>query len=162
WSVHGPADALWAAARLQDQDLTGQIQGEGTLDFGAGYLAGSGQLEIVDGRFEDKLTGITLTDLDALVSIGDHGVNIERFSAAGAHGGRMTATGGSTDPQHGHIAINVNDMWLADRADAKARGSGQLALDWEGLTANITGELALSQAEVNIAQNPQAGIPSID
>lgn len=162
WSVRGPADALWAVTRLQDQALTGQIQGDGELQFGAGYLSGDGNIEIVDGRFEDKLTGIVLNDLDALVSIGERGVNIERFTAAGARGGRLTATGGSADPQHGRIEVNLDDIWLAERGDARARGSGQLALSWDGLDADVTGHLALTQAEVNIAQNPEAGIPTID
>ncbi|MDX2274135.1 MAG: translocation/assembly module TamB domain-containing protein [Hyphomonadaceae bacterium] len=162
WSVRGPADALWAVTRLQDQALSGQIQGEGELQFGAGYLAGDGNIEIVDGRFEDKLTGIVLNDLDALVSIGERGVHIERFTAAGARGGRLSASGGSADPQHGRIQVTLDNIWLADRGDARARGSGELALSWEGLDSEITGRLALAQAEVNIAQNPEAGIPTID
>ena len=64
WSVRGPAESLWAAARLQDQTLSGQLDGEGELSFGAGHLSGAGHLEIVDGRFEDKLTGVTLVDLE--------------------------------------------------------------------------------------------------
>lgn len=162
WSVRGPADALWAATRLQDQALTGQIEGEGELEFGAGYLAGDGNVEIIDGRFEDKLTGIVLNDLDALVSIGDRGVTLERFTASGARGGTLTATGGSTDPQHGRIQVDLNDIWLADRGDARARGGGELTLAWEGLNATVTGHLDLTQAEVNIAQNPEAGIATID
>jgi translocation and assembly module TamB len=162
WSVRGPADALWAVTRLQDQALTGQIEGEGELEFGAGYLSGDGHVEIVDGRFEDKLTGIVLTDLDARVAIGQSGVSIERFTAAGARGGRLTATGGSTDPQHGRIQVDLDNIWLADRGDARARGSGDLTLRWEGLDADVTGHLELTQAEVNIAQNPEAGIATID
>ncbi len=60
WSVRGPAESLWAAARLPDQSLAGELNGEGELQFGAGYLAGEGHVEIGAGRFEDKLTGITL------------------------------------------------------------------------------------------------------
>src|SRR5262249_11032131 len=81
WSIHGPADSLWAAARLQDQSLSGQVNGEGTLDFGAGSLTGNGHIEIADGRFEDKLTGIVLQHLSARVSVGANGVNIDNFTA---------------------------------------------------------------------------------
>lgn len=162
WSVRGPADPLWAATRLQDQALSGQVEGEGALEFGAGSLSGDGQLEIIDGRFEDKLTGITLTDLDALVSLGERGVNIERFTAAGARGGRLTATGGSANPREGAIAVTLDDIWVANRPDARARGSGELNLAWEGLDAAISGHLELEQADLNIAQSAEAGIPSID
>ena len=63
--VRGPAESLWAAARLQDKSLEGQLDGEGELEFGAGYLSGDGAIEITGGRFEDKLTGVTLVNLDA-------------------------------------------------------------------------------------------------
>ncbi|MGE0596861.1 MAG: translocation/assembly module TamB domain-containing protein [Hyphomonadaceae bacterium] len=162
WSVRGPAETLWSAARLPDQTLSGQLEGEGEIEFGAGYLAGDGEIEIADGRFEDKLTGIVLTDLDALVSIGDRGVNIERFTATSPRGGRLTASGGSANPNEGRIAIEVADMWVANRPDARARASGALTLSWQGLQSDVEGELRIAEADVSIAQNPEAGIPTLD
>jgi len=162
WTVRGPADSLWAAARLQDQQLSGQLEGEGELSFGAGYLAGDGYIEIVDGRFEDKLTGVTLVDLDARVAIDQRGVTIENFTASGPRGGRLTATGGSANPREGRIAVNVNEMRIADRPDARAVASGDLTLEWEGLQSRLEGQLNVIEAEVDIAANPEAGIPTIE
>jgi len=162
WSVSGPADALWAAARLQDQQLTGQIEGQGELSFGAGYLAGDGAIEIVDGRFEDKLTGITLVDLDARVAIDQRGVTIENFTASGPRGGRLTATGGSANPREGRIAVTLQDMRVADRPDAQARAGGELTLEWAGLRSKLSGTLNIIEAELDIATNPAAGIPTLD
>ncbi|WP_395646593.1 translocation/assembly module TamB domain-containing protein [Terricaulis sp.] len=162
WSLHGPAETLWAAARLQDQSLQGNLEGDGTLEFGAGYLSGSGQIEIADGRFEDKLSGVTLVDLDALVSISERGVNIERFSAAGPRGGRLTATGGSANDREGRIAVTLNDMRIADRPDARATASGELTLAWQGLQSSLTGQLHISDAEVDVAAHAEAGIPTIE
>lgn len=162
WQVHGPADTLFAAARLADQQLTGQLDGEGELEFGAGTLTGDGRIQIAGGRFEDKLTGIILTELDAEVSIGDGGVNIERFTATSPNGGRLTATGGSANPREGRIAINIDNMRVANRPDARAQASGDLTLQWEGLNSSVTGDLNIISADVNIAQNPEAGIPTID
>ncbi|MBS0384351.1 MAG: hypothetical protein JSS00_03265, partial [Proteobacteria bacterium] len=81
WSVRGPAQSLWAAARLQDQSLEGDLNGQGTLQFGAGVLTGDGHIEIAGGRFEDKLSGITLADLSARVLIDRRGVTIDHFTA---------------------------------------------------------------------------------
>ncbi|MBN8605703.1 MAG: translocation/assembly module TamB domain-containing protein [Caulobacterales bacterium] len=162
WSVRGPAESLWAAARLQDQSLQGQLDGEGELSFGAGYLSGDGHIEIENGRFEDKLTGVTLVDLDARVAIDDRGVTIENFTAAGPHGGRLTATGGSANPREGRIAANVGEMRIVDRPDARATASGELTLQWEGLHSSLTGELNITEASVDIASNPEAGIPTIE
>ena len=162
WSIHGPAESLWAATRLQDQLLSGQLEGEGELTFGAGYLAGDGAMEIADGRFEDKLTGVTLVNLDARVAIDQRGVTIERFTAAGPRGGRISATGGSANPNEGRIAVNVEDMRIADRPDARARASGDLTLAWEGLHSTLTGNLNIIEADVDIAANPEAGIPTLD
>src|SRR6185503_13530692 len=124
WSIHGPAQTLWAAARLQDQSLEGQLDGEGELAFGAGYLSGNGHVEIVDGRFEDKLTGVELVDLDARIALDDRGVTIENFTASGPHGGRLTATGGNANQREGRIAVNIDNMRIADRHDANATASG--------------------------------------
>lgn len=162
WSMHGPADSLWAAARLQDQSLQGQLDGEGELAFGAGYLSGNGHMEITDGRFEDKLTGVTLVGLDARVAIDDRGVTIDRFSAAGPRGGRLTATGGSADPTHGRIVVNIDGMRVADRPDARARASGELTLAWEGLNSTLDGDLNIDEADIDVATNPEAGIPTLD
>jgi translocation and assembly module TamB len=133
WSVQGPADALWAATRLQDQSLEGALDGEGEIEFGAGYLSGDGHLEIVDGRFEDKLTGVTLIDLDARVALDERGVTIENFTASGPRGGRLTATGGSVNDRQGSITVDVDNMRVADRPDARAVASGELTLAWEDL-----------------------------
>ncbi len=162
WTVNGPAEALWAAARLPDQSLEGTLGGEGTLEFGAGYLSGAGHLEIVDGRFEDKLTGVRLVDLDARMALDARGVTIENFTASGPNGGRLTATGGSVNDRQGSITVDVDNMRVADRPDARAIASGELTLAWEGLHSSLTGDLNIVEANIDIASNPQAGIPTID
>lgn len=162
WSLNGPADTLWSAARLQDQALAGAVSGEGELSFGAGRLSGQGFIEIVDGRFEDKLSGVTLTNLDARLALNERGVRIERFAASDSRGGRLAATGGSTDPRRGEIAVQLMDIRIADRPDARARASGALTLAWEGSNSRLTGELAIAEASVDIAANPQAGIATMD
>jgi translocation and assembly module TamB len=162
WSLRGPADTLWSAARLQDQALAGAVSGEGELSFGAGRLSGDGFIEIVDGRFEDKLTGVTLVELDARLALDQRGVTIERFTASDPRGGRLTATGGSADPRDGEISVQLSDVRIADRPDAHARASGALTLAWEGLDSRLSGELAIAEANLDIAASPQAGIASID
>lgn len=162
WSVRGPAASLFAAARLPDQSLDGQLNGEGELLFGAGYLSGEGAIELTDGRFEDKLTGIVLTDLNARIGVGNDGVTIENFVASGPGGGRLTATGGSANQRGGSIQINLENMLVANRPDTRARANGQLTLAWEGLHANVTGNLNILEANLDIASNPRAGIPAMD
>jgi translocation and assembly module TamB len=161
WSVRGPSEALWAAARLPDQSLEGALDGEGSLEFGAGYLSGTGHIEIVDGRFEDKLTGITLTDLDARLALDQRGVNIESFTATGPRGGRLTATGGSVNDRQGSVTVNVDRMRVADRPDARAVASGELTLAWDGLQSSLNGNLNIAEASIDVASNPQAGIPTL-
>jgi translocation and assembly module TamB len=162
WSIHGPAQTLWAAARLQDQSLEGQLDGEGELAFGAGYLSGNGHVEIVDGRFEDKLTGVELVDLDARIALDDRGVTIENFTASGPHGGRLTATGGNANQREGRIAVNIDNMRIADRHDANATASGDLTLQWEGLHSSLTGQLNIIEANIDVASSPGSGIPTMD
>ncbi len=162
WSVDGPASSLWAAARLSDQSLDGQLDGQGEISFGAGYLSGSGFVEIIDGRFEDKLTGITLVDLDARMAFGDQGVTVESFTASGPGGGRLVVTGGSADQRQGRIAIALDQIRVVDRPDADATASGDLTLVWEGMQSSVTGNLNILEANLDIAADPRAGIPTLD
>jgi translocation and assembly module TamB len=162
WSVRGPAESLWAAARLPDQNLQGALDGEGELQFGAGYLAGDGFIEIANGRFEDKLSAVTLTDLNARVAISETGIVIERFTASGPRGGSIVATGGSANPREGRIAVRVSDLRIVNRPDARATASGDLTLAWEGLHSTLSGALDVTEAEIDVASNPEAGIPTLD
>ncbi|MEZ6024302.1 MAG: translocation/assembly module TamB domain-containing protein [Hyphomonadaceae bacterium] len=87
---------------------------------------------------------------------------MENFTARGPQGGRLTATGGSANPREGRIAVSVHDMRVADRADAMARASGDLTLAWEGMHSELTGALTILEANVDIATNPEEGIPTLD
>ncbi|MBL8530224.1 MAG: translocation/assembly module TamB domain-containing protein, partial [Hyphomonadaceae bacterium] len=162
WTVRGPAATLWAAARLPDQSLDGALDGEGELQFGAGHLSGAGHIEIANGRFEDKLTGIVLSALDARVDFGADGVQIARFTATAPGGGRLTASGGSANPREGRIQVSLDNVRVADRPEARARASGNLTLAWEGLRSSFTGELNIIEANIDIATNAEAGIATID
>jgi translocation and assembly module TamB len=96
------------------------------------------------------------------VAIDDRGVTIENFTAAGPRGGRLSATGGSATNRAGRIVVNVDGMRVADRPDARAVASGELTLAWEGLESSLTGQLNIAEAEIDIASNPEAGIPTLD
>ncbi|HVY84652.1 MAG TPA: translocation/assembly module TamB domain-containing protein [Caulobacterales bacterium] len=161
WSVHGPVDALWTLARLENEDLQGVVDGEGRLSFGEGYLSGDGEVSIQNGRFEDKFTGVKMQDLAARVSIHDDGVRIESFTANDGRGGTLTVTGGSANARDGRIEARLANFRMVDRPDANARANGTLALDWQGLDTKLTGELNLVEANVNIAARAEAGIPEL-
>ncbi len=162
WRVQGPAESLWTVARLQDQSLEGNVDGEGAVEFGAGYLSGDGYIQVSNGRFEDKLTGARLVNLDARISIHDRGVTIERFTAQGPRGGQITATGGSVSPTQGAIDVVLNDMRIADRPDAQARASGALKLEWQGQNSRFSGDLNIAEAAIDITTPASAGIATID
>lgn len=162
WRVEGPAESLWTVARLQDQSLEGHVNGQGQLEFGAGYLSGDGFLQVSNGRFEDKLTGARLVNLDARIAIHDQGLTIEHFTAQGPRGGQVTATGGSVSPTQGAIDVVLNDMRVADRPDAFARASGELKLEWQGQNSRFSGELNIAEASIDISTPASAGIATID
>ncbi|MEJ0058129.1 MAG: translocation/assembly module TamB domain-containing protein [Terricaulis sp.] len=162
WTISGPVENLWAAARMQDQSLSGAVEGAGELSFGAGSLTGDGHLEIQGGRFEDKVTGVKLEALQARIAIGDDGVSIERFTAQDSRGGTITVTGGSANPREGHIALQIQNLRLVDRPDARARASGTLNFEWEGLNSTLAGALDIAEADIDVASQPEAGIPHLD
>ncbi|MET0183407.1 MAG: translocation/assembly module TamB domain-containing protein [Caulobacterales bacterium] len=162
WSVHGPVGGLFTAARLNDQRLTGDVNGEGSLRFGAGSLTGQGDIAITNGDFEDKLSGVKLRAIDASVHFSENGAQIERFTATDGGDGRITATGGAANPQHGSIAIRLENIHLVDRPDARARASGQLELSWQGVNAKLAGRIRLLEGDVSIAGNYAAAVPQLE
>ncbi len=162
WSVRGPVSGLWAAARLPDQALSGAVAGEGRIEFGAGALSGAGGIALSGGAFEDKISGVKLEAIDAAVRFGPDGARITRFSASDGRGGAMTARGGAADPTRGEIAINLDDLRLVDRPDARATASGDLTLAWADGRSHLSGALAISEGEISIAQGPGASVPQLD
>ena len=76
--------ALWAAARLPDQSLEGAAQRRRRTRISARAISpATGHIEIADGRFEDKLTGVALRR--SRCARGDRASaasTIENFSAA--------------------------------------------------------------------------------
>jgi translocation and assembly module TamB len=162
WSVSGPVGGLFAAARLNDQTLSGDIEGEGEIAFGEGALTGSGELALSQGAFADKLSGVELRDIDARVRFGPGGAQIASFTAGDGEGGRLSAAGGAVDPSHGEITLTMDDLRLVSRHDASARASGALAFAWEGLHSTLSGTLNISEGTINVAASAAASVPQLD
>lgn len=162
WSVRGPLGGLWTAARLNDQILRGDVNGEGTIRFGAGSLTGEGDITLANGAFEDKLSGVKLQAIDARIAFGPNGAQIERFAAQDSRGGRITATGGAANPQQGRIAINLSELRLVDRPDARAVASGDIALEWQGTRSSLTGDINIREGQVSLAGSAASVVPQLD
>ncbi len=158
WSAQGPVAGLWALFGPLDQSLTGVLSGEGRAQFGDGDLRGQGRLSLRDGGFEDKPSGVKLRAIETVLAFDDSGVRLERFSATDGAGGRLSGSG----RLNGRLDLELVNMRLVDRADAKARGGGKLALEWREAGVTLTGRIDLTQAEVKLVNGAAAPAPILD
>ncbi len=161
WRAKGPADALWGLVGSLDQAVSGNVDGEGTLQFAVGRLSGAGGLTLTQGSFSDKQTGVELRDISARVRFDDDAARLEQFSARDARGGTLTGTGAAQGLKDGHIELVAHEMQLLGRPDARAIGSGPLSLKWTQSGATLSGDLQLSQAML-APPRPGESIPILD
>jgi len=146
WRAKGPADALWGLVGSLDQAVTGNVDGEGALQFAVGRLSGEGGLTLTQGSFSDKQTGVELRDIEARVHFDNDAARLEKFSARDVRGGALTGTGEARGLKDGHVELIAHDIQLLGRPDARAIGSGPLSLKWTENGATLSGDLQLSQA----------------
>jgi translocation and assembly module TamB len=162
WKVNGPIEGLWALFGPLDQNLGGQVDGQGAVRFANGGVTGDGRMVISAGVFDDKFSGVKLRDIDAVMTFDDHGVSLERFNATDGKVGRVTGTGRLNGQDEGKLNLKLSNVVLADRPDAHATGDGDLALEWRQGGVTLSGEVRLDQAEVRVLDAGTAPAPLID
>lgn len=161
WRAKGPADALWGIVGSLDQNVSGVLDGRGTLRFAVGRLSGEGGLDLTKGRFADRSTGVDLRDIAARVRFADDGARLESFSARDSRGGVLTGTGAAQGLQRGRVDLVAKGVQLLGRPDAQATGSGPVSLVWSEKGATLTGDLTLDSALL-APPRTSADIPELD
>ena len=163
WSINGPVGGLWALFGPLDQSLTGRMDGSGDAQFGRAGVSGSGALTIAEGAFEDKQTGVKLRGMAARVEFDPRGVHLASFSASDGKEGRVTGSGRLDGPNNGSLDLTLAGMRLLDRADARARGGGSVHVLWKDGGAALTGDIALTEAEMRtLGASEEGAVPMID
>jgi translocation and assembly module TamB len=162
WRIKGPADALWAVTGLLDQNLDGLVAGEGEARFGPGTVQGSGTLRLSDGAFEDRLTGVRLSQVAGTMTFTDDELRIADLSAVDADGGRLTGEGIVRGTRDGRVSLRLDGLRFLDRDAMRASADGDLALTWDETGSVLSGALRVRNASVDQPPATSSDIPVID
>lgn len=162
WKVNGPIEGLWALFGPLDQNLGGQVDGQGAVRFANGGVTGDGRMVISAGAFDDKFSGVKLRDIDAVMTFDEKGVSLERFNATDGKAGRVTGSGRLNGQDEGKLDLKLSNVVFADRPDAHATGDGDLALEWRKGGVTLSGAINLDQAEMRVLDAGVAPTPLID
>jgi translocation and assembly module TamB len=162
WNVSGPAEALWSVFGTLDQAVSGRIEGEGALRLVGDRFGGEGALTLSQGGFEDRITGIRLSGIEAELAFDEAGALLRRFDARDAGGGRVVAKGRIGADETGALEIGLNSVRLLNRPDARARADAALTLTWTGAAARLAGKINIAEATLLPPDLPDADIPLIE
>ncbi|MBU6372973.1 MAG: translocation/assembly module TamB domain-containing protein [Alphaproteobacteria bacterium] len=162
WTAAGPIDGLWSVFGPLDQSLVGRVDGQGVIRIGDARLAGSGALTLREGRFEDKITGIVLRDMQADIAFDEDGAVLRSLSARDRKNGKLSGSGRLGAGQDGDLRLDIDDMQVLDRPDAKAIGDGRLTLTWTRDGMKLGGDVEILSADLTPPQLSAPPPPLID
>lgn len=153
WS--GELEPVWDLLSLYEDRFTGP--GDLALDLAgsAGSPQIRGHFQVAGGRYENVLSGTTLTDVELrLVGTGDQLV-VEKLTAG--DGGRGNLSGGGTiefDPAQSYptnLRVEFSDMLLVARDDLTLTAGGNLALEGTLSDVLLSGEIVTGTSELSLA-----------
>ncbi len=159
----GAIDAVAALLLPPSVAMSGQLD----LDLAGGLsdAAGTttGRISFSGGRIEHGDLGLVLEDL-AVVSTIDHGrFTLERFDATGPEGGTLSGQGAYVPGAGGStLALKASNLFVVNRQDIRARGSGKLTLEETDAGLAIAGDITIDRAEIDPTQIQGASYQTLD
>lgn len=170
--VAGRLDAEIQLARLADVAGLDDDLLEGLLDAGLS-LAGTlqrpqldGTVEIIDGIYENGLTGTVLRDLSLRARARQQRLTIEELSANDGGSGRVTGQGFvEVDPAASFpldLTLSLQQARLVQTNDADATLGGQLRLAGNVLAASLTGQIEVERADISLPDQVGPSVPTIE
>ena len=169
--VAGRLDAEIQLARLADVAGLDDDRLEGLLDAGLS-LAGTlqdpqldGTVEIIDGIYENGLTGTVLHDMTLRARARQQRLTIEQLSANDGGSGRISGQGFvEIDPAASfplELTLSLQSARLVQTNEADATLGGQLRLAGTALAASLTGQIEVERADIMIPDQVGPSVPTI-
>jgi translocation and assembly module TamB len=170
--VAGRLDAEIQLARLADVAGLDDDRLEGLLDAGLS-LAGTlqdpqldGTVEVVDGIYENGLTGTVLHNLTLRARARQQRLTIEELSANDGGSGRISGQGFvEVDPAASFpldVSLSLKSARLVQTNEADATLGGQLRLAGNALASNLTGQIEVERADITLPDQVGPSVPTIE
>lgn len=157
----GALGPIWELLPLADQRLNGRV----AIDMDAqGTMAKprlNGKATVTNGRYENLMAGVLLTDINAAVALDGAGAPGQgtmaglpgrikvNASLGDGRGGSVTATGGGSLSGNGlDIKAKINKLKPLRRRDVHVELSGHIDVTGSATTPMIAGEVIVDKGEV--------------
>lgn len=156
----GDIAPLWALAGL-DMRLGGQFALN--LSNGEGRTFGfSGPVSLINGTFEDGVTGIYLEELETVLQLDPDAIMVERASAQGARGGSVTASGTYHFNGDSDLEADLTRLRALRRDDVSTSLSGQARIERRDRQTHVIGDIEIDEMRVDLSKLPRAGYTVLD
>jgi translocation and assembly module TamB len=169
--VAGRLDAEIQLARVADVAGLDDDVLEGVLNAGlsmGGTLRApqiDGTVTIVDGIYENGLTGAVLRDLTLRARARQQRLTIEELAANDGGSGRITGEGFvEFDPAASFpldVSVSLQSARLVQMTDAEATLGGRLRLAGDVLAASLSGQIEVERADISIPDRIGPSVPTI-
>ena len=157
----GSIAPLWALAAPTDLRLDGDL----SLDINNGDGTSwrfQGPARFENGAFEDGITGLHLREIDISAGLRPDGIDIETAAARGRNSGRVEASGLYGFDGNGSVTLQLRGLNAFKRSDVSATVSGRAEIDRQNRRTQISGDLEIDEARVNLEKLPGAGYTTLD
>ena len=170
--VAGRLDAEIQLARFEDVAGLDDDRLEGSWILGSAWAARysdpqlDGTVEIVDGIYENGLTGTVLHDLTLRARARQQRLTIEELSANDGGSGRITGQGFvEVDPAASFpfdVSLSLQSARLVQTNEADATLGGNLTLAGSARTASLAGQLEVERADIRLPDQVGPSVPTIE
>ncbi|MEM9599516.1 MAG: translocation/assembly module TamB domain-containing protein [Pseudomonadota bacterium] len=122
-----------------------------------------GRVAIRDGQFEQGALGLRLRAITMEAELTGESIIVPTLSAEGVDGGSLSGSGElGLQAGMGTVDIQASRLRVIDRGEGQAEVSGDLSLSRTAELLRLTGELRVTDADINIARLPKPGLPTLD
>ncbi len=157
----GSITPLWALAAPTDLRLNGNL----SLDINNGdgrHWRFQGPITLENGEFEDGITGLDLREIQVVTALRPDGIDVESATARGRNSGRIEASGLYGFDGNGSVALQLRSLNAFKRSDVSATVSGRAEIERRNRRTQISGDLEIDQARVNLENLPGAGYKTMN
>lgn len=147
--------------------VAGRAAIDATVKGTAAAPRAGGTIRLSDGRFDDSVNGVSLSNIEGVITGTERSVTLSSLSAKTPNGGGLTARGNvALDPAAGFpgkINVDLTNAGLVNSELMRFVGEGNLAV--EGAFANnprLTGRLVVKNLDVNIPDRLPGGGDVLD